>query len=187
MEDLENWAAGQRAQHDGIRWDIDAGRLCLSHERQELLSLRAQLSISPEEVVQLRAFVAILQTQEKAREEDAQKRFAAANERLAASTTHASALEGDLRAATTSLEASGARVAVLEVALGNTQKLLEDAQRGNRPPRPSSSFKHRPRPTPQACARPRRGWPKLWQSYDSSPARSRLVSYQRLLSGKRTR
>jgi hypothetical protein len=102
--------------------------LCLSCEWQELLSLWAQLSISPEEVVQLRASVTVLQTQEKAREEDAQKRFTAANKRLAASTTHASALEGDLRAATTSLEASGVRVAVLEVALGNTQKLLEDAR-----------------------------------------------------------
>jgi hypothetical protein len=39
------------------------------------------------------------------------------NERLAASTTHAIALEGDLRVATASLEASGLRVAVLEVAL----------------------------------------------------------------------
>jgi hypothetical protein len=37
-------------------------------------------------------------------------------------------LEGNLRAATVSLEASGARVAALEVALGDAQKLLEVAR-----------------------------------------------------------
>jgi predicted DNA-binding ArsR family transcriptional regulator len=36
-------------------------------------------------------------------------------------------LEGDLRAASASLEASGVRVAALEVALGDAQKLLEVA------------------------------------------------------------
>jgi hypothetical protein len=39
MEDLENWAAGLRAHHDGIQWDIDAECLSLSRDWQELLSL----------------------------------------------------------------------------------------------------------------------------------------------------
>jgi hypothetical protein len=42
------------------------------------------LSIAPEEVAQLRASVAVLETQVKAQEEDAQKRLTAANDRLAA-------------------------------------------------------------------------------------------------------
>jgi hypothetical protein len=48
-----------------------------------------------------------------------------ANELLAASSAWVSVLEGDLRAATTLLETSGARVVVQEVALGDAQKLLE--------------------------------------------------------------
>jgi chromosome segregation ATPase len=120
MEDLENWAAGLRAHHDGIQWDIDMERLALSHERHEILSLQAQLSITPKDVAQLRASIAALETQAKAREEDARTQLTAASERLAASTTRVSALEGDLRAANSSLEASGARVATLEAALEST-------------------------------------------------------------------
>jgi hypothetical protein len=32
-EDLEHWATGLRAHHDGIRQDIDTERMALSRER----------------------------------------------------------------------------------------------------------------------------------------------------------
>jgi chromosome segregation ATPase len=128
MLDLEDWAAGLGAHYDGIRWDIDAERMSMPRERQELLNLRVQLSITLEEVAQLRASIAALEAQARTRDEDAQKRLTVANELLAASSARVSTLEGDLRAATASLEASGARVAALEVALGDAQKLLEAAR-----------------------------------------------------------
>jgi hypothetical protein len=61
----------------------------------------------------------------RTRDEGAQKQFVAANKLLAASSAWVSALEGDLRMTTASLETSGARVAALEVALGDAHKLLE--------------------------------------------------------------
>jgi hypothetical protein len=71
MVDLEDWAAGLRDNYDGVRRDIDAERMFVSHERQELLNLRAQPSVTPEEVTQLRASVAALEAQARTREEDA--------------------------------------------------------------------------------------------------------------------
>jgi hypothetical protein len=41
MVDQEDWAAGLRAHYDGIRWDVDAERMSLLHEWQELLNLQA--------------------------------------------------------------------------------------------------------------------------------------------------
>jgi hypothetical protein len=61
MVDLVDWAAGPRAHYDGIRRDIDAERMSLSHEQQELLNLQAQLSISPKEVMRLHASIAALE------------------------------------------------------------------------------------------------------------------------------
>jgi hypothetical protein len=71
--------------------------------------------------------MAALETQARTRDEDAQKRLTVANELLAASSAWISMMEGDLWTATASLEASGARVAALEVTLGDAQKLLEVA------------------------------------------------------------
>jgi hypothetical protein len=50
-----------------------------------------------------------------------------ASEHLAISTIRISTLEGDLRAANSSSEASVAKVTKPEATLGNTQKLLEAA------------------------------------------------------------
>jgi hypothetical protein len=41
MVDQEDWAAGLRAHYDGIQWDVDAERMSLSREWQELLNLQA--------------------------------------------------------------------------------------------------------------------------------------------------
>jgi hypothetical protein len=95
------------------------------HERQELLNLWAQLSISPEEVTRLRASIAALEAQARTREEGVQKQLVAVNELLAASSARVIALEGDLQTTTTSLETSGGRVVALEVSLGDAHKLLE--------------------------------------------------------------
>jgi hypothetical protein len=47
---MERWAVGLRAHHDSIRQDIDMEHMALSCERQEILRLQSQPSISPEEV-----------------------------------------------------------------------------------------------------------------------------------------
>jgi hypothetical protein len=188
MVDLEDWAAGLRANYDGFWRDIDAERMFVSHKRQELLNLRAQPSVTPEEVMQLCASIAALEAQARTREEDAQKRLAAANELQATSSAGVTALESNLRAATASLEASGVRVAVLEVALGTPRSYWRThARRGNGPSRLGSSLWHRSRSTAQTCARPQRGQPKLWRSYDSSLAQFRLAWCQRSLFGTRMR
>jgi hypothetical protein len=75
----------------------------------------------------LRASVAVLEAQARTREEGAQKQVATANKLLATSSARVNALEGDLRTTTVSLETSGARVAMLEVALGDAYKLLDVA------------------------------------------------------------
>jgi hypothetical protein len=125
MVDLEDSAAGLRAHYDGIWRDVDAERMSLSHERQELLNLWAQLSISPKEVTRLRASIVALEAQVRTREEGVQKQLMVVNELLAASSARVSALEGDLQTTTTSLETLGGRVVALEVALGDAHKLLE--------------------------------------------------------------
>jgi hypothetical protein len=99
----------------------------LSHERQEILSLRAQPPISPKEVVQLPASIATLEAQAQVWEENArtQPQLAAVSESLTISTACVGTLEGYLRVANSSPESSAARVTRLEAALESTQKLLE--------------------------------------------------------------